>query len=202
LTIDVALAGGQIDDTDCVLFLARLRRRGSLPPLAAEPAREHTRTVFSRILVPVDFSDCSRAALTHAVELATRLRVPLTVLHVWELPASVRPDMMVWLEKGDEQPIVAVVLEQARRDLDDFVAKVPVSPEIALETLLKEGGVVPTILEVAEQGGYDLVVMGTHGRSGLAELLTGSVTKRLLRHAPCAVLTVRPPEAKEEDYSP
>ena len=174
----------------------------SKAPLAAEPAREHTMRVFSRILVPVDFSDCSRAALTRAVELATRLRVPLTVLHVWELPASIRPDMMVWLERGDEQPIVAVVVEQARRDLDDFVAKAAISREIAVETLLKEGGVVPTILEVAEQGGYDLVVMGTHGRSGLAELLTGSVTKRLLRHAPCSVLTVRPPEAKEEDYSP
>lgn len=121
-----------------------------------------------RILVPVDFSPCSSAAISYAVRLADRLGAEISVLHVTERA----PDA------------------ERRQDLDRFVDPHR-SERVPLRAVVVEDRAADGIVREATGGGYDLIVIGTHGRSGLQQLLVGSVAAEVVRRAPCPVLTVR-----------
>jgi universal stress protein A len=152
---------------------------------------------ISRILAPVDFSPGSKAALDYAVLFADRFNAALTVLHVWEVPHTLRPDLMVWLEGTDRLPVENILLKQSTEEMQGFMAQLP--PEIRgrVQTRTEQGNVVRTITHIAESENFDLLVVGTHGRTGLAHVVMGSVAERVVRHATCPVLTVRLPEQKK-----
>ena len=145
---------------------------------------------ISKILTPVDYSPCSRAALDHALFFAQRFAAKVDVLHVWDVPPSVRADMMVMSEDGP-QSMQNVLLHGANREMDEFLAGLSAEQRARVAIKVEHGDAVPTIIEVAGRDGYDLVVMGTHGRTGLSQLLMGSVAEKVVRQAPCPVLTVR-----------
>lgn len=149
---------------------------------------------ITRILAPVDFSPGSKAALDYALLFADRFNAPLTILHVWELPHTLRPDLMVWLEGSDRLPVENILLKQSKEEMDGFMAKLPPDVRGRVETRTEQGNVVRTIVQIAETEKYDLLVVGTHGRTGLAHVVMGSVAERVVRHAPCPVLTVRMPK--------
>ena len=141
-------------------------------------------TAIKRILCPVDFSDFSRHALDSAVAIARQQHAAVTVLYVLPPPQSVYPP----IGPAAYVPYVytAEDLREFQQTLERFVAAVdyPVTA-VAVEAL-----VVPEILKRAAELPADLIVMGTHGRSGFDRLLLGSVAERVLVKATCPVLTV------------
>ncbi len=150
---------------------------------------------FQKILVATDFSLCSKVALQKAMTLSKQVGAELTLFHAIA-PVSYGP-----LEQGlfgKERPKYTLdnyLYEVAEKELREFLADVPGIDETKAE--LREGEPVQVLLEAVEEGGYDLVIMGTHGRTGLAHFLMGSVAERVVRGAPCAVLTIRGPRDDE-----
>jgi nucleotide-binding universal stress UspA family protein len=141
----------------------------------------------SKILVPVDFSDCSRAALSHALSLAGQLGAAVEVLYVVEVP-SFRTEPRIAKESGTTT-LREYALENGRAELDAFLSSLEADQRTRVSTALDVGRPRDRILEHAKR--YDLVVIGTHGRTGRAHSFAGSVAENVVRMAPCPVLTVR-----------
>lgn len=145
---------------------------------------------FERILVPVDFSDCSASALQHAMMLQQASGAHIHVLHTYDLPAFIPPHSM--LVVGDfDASLVEHAERFTRQRLEEFSAKLSVKPSDTVHFSLEVGPAAPTIVSVAEREQSDLIVMGTHGRTGWSRALLGSTTDKVLHSAPCAVLTVK-----------
>jgi nucleotide-binding universal stress UspA family protein len=145
-------------------------------------------TRFRKILVPTDFSDCSAAALRVALDLALPLQARLRLLHVYPAPSLV-------FDPYGIQPAEPVLLEApkaARQRLEQEVEEAS-GAGIEVDGEVREGAPAPQILEEAREWGADLIVMGTHGHTGIEHVLLGSVAERSVRLAPCPVLTVRHP---------
>lgn len=142
--------------------------------------------MFKTILVAVDFSDASKSAVRCARELAAKYGASLHLLHVVADPAS-----QPWaaeafsLSFGD---LVVQWQEQARRSL---LSELPAEEQGRAVIATPVGSAYAEIIAYARQHDVDLIVMGTHGRGALEHLLLGSVAERVVRKAPCAVLTVR-----------
>lgn len=142
------------------------------------------------ILVPVDFSDASRDALSQAAGLARAVDGSLTLLHVVDLP----PAGWVGFEALDvdlRAPQVEL-LARTRDHLREEAEKVPATRGLEVTVRARDGSPGREIVSELREADMDLVVMATHGRSGLTHLLLGSVAEKVLRAAPCPVLTVRP----------
>lgn len=149
---------------------------------------------IQRILVPLDFSAASRAALEQAAMLARVFDARLDVLHVWEPAPAVTPAQLGWMA-GDADAFCGRIEGELGERVAQLVAEV--APDLAdrIEIAVEAGYVAHTVLEKLESDPYDLVVMGTHGRRGLKHLVLGSVAERLVRSAPCPVMTTRAPTA-------
>lgn len=146
---------------------------------------------ISSILCPVDMSESSRAALDYALFLARNSGGNVHVLHVWEIPVIVRPDLVVWTESTASGTSLAdLVKMRAEAALQHFLAPLDDASRALVSVHLQPGAAAPTILRVAADGAHDLIVMGTHGRSGLSRLVLGSVSERVVRRATCPVLTL------------
>jgi universal stress protein A len=145
------------------------------------------------ILHPTDFSDCSRWAASIAADLAQRHDALVLVLHVVE---TLGPENVTYGEAvSQRQP------EGYRQRLDlDLRRSVPL-PGVMVEYLLAEGDPATEIDRVARERGCDLIVLGTHGRKGLAHLLMGSVAEEVVRRALCPVLIVRTPGPPDQAAS-
>jgi nucleotide-binding universal stress UspA family protein len=143
-------------------------------------------TDIKRILCPVDFSEFSRHAVDHAVALARSYGATVTALHVI-------PSLPMLIPTGGDglYPPIAFTpddLEQFRTELRSFVADG--SAAVRMDTVVEQGAPAQEILRHAAALPADVIVMGTHGRSGFERLLVGSVTERVLLKARCPVLTV------------
>lgn len=144
---------------------------------------------FKRILVPVDFSPCSRRALDVAVDLARELGAKIDLLHAWTAPAYVSPYVAVQVSsEGPAKTLEDLAKEEAKKEMDRFLEGLTPPGAEPLGIRIEFGFEPDVILAAAKS--YDLVVMGTHGRAGLAHLILGSVTERVLRRSTTPVLTV------------
>ncbi len=143
---------------------------------------------FRSILVPLDFSASSEHAVRVGASLAGRYAAKLTLLHVVHLPMPVPTfdgtDVIV-----DYEVLTKHSEEAARTELGRLLEVTGLTGKV--DVRIEIGDPVTTILDVIEDRQVDLVVMGTHGRTGLSRLIMGSVTDRILRTAPCPVLAVR-----------
>ena len=146
---------------------------------------------FRRILYPTDCSDSSRPALEHALLLADKFGAQIEVLHVWHVAYHVRPDLTVWMGARGERPLLDVLEADAKTHTEEFLASLAEEVRRGLSVRVVQGDPAATIVETARNDSADLIVMGTHGRSGLEHLALGSVAEKVVRHAPCPVLTVR-----------
>lgn len=144
---------------------------------------------FQSILVPVDYSEPSRRALELALSLDAEAEV--MVVHVWDRPAYVG-DEVVAKPDGSRRSLSELIRDNAERDMTDFLARVKAPPGKVFKHHLISGDPVSAIIAEASKPGYDLLVVGTHGRSGVTKLLLGSVTEKLIRLSPIPVLTVPP----------
>jgi nucleotide-binding universal stress UspA family protein len=143
-----------------------------------------------KILVPVDFSEPSRAALSYAAELARSFDATIDVLHVWEVPTFF-PARGFVLEGVADQSLIDLAKSSSERALKEFVAEASKQGARIRDARSEVGTPSRTIVEFANAGGYDLIVIGTHGRTGLSHAVIGSVAERVVRHARCPVLSVR-----------
>jgi len=137
------------------------------------------------ILVACDFSDCSTTALAHAAALARLTGGKLVLLHVIE---PVQPGFL--MEGTVSRQTQGQMRERVGRELA-ALAKTHAAGVHLGRPLIKAGKPWQVIVSVADITGADLIAIGTHGRTGLKHALVGSVAERVVRHAPCPVLTVR-----------
>ncbi len=149
---------------------------------------------IKKVLCPVDCSESSMAALEYGLFVAKHFGGQPHLVHAWHVNAHIRPDLSVWMEAHGQQPISKVVEADARAETDRFVAKLPPAAREGLVVHVVEGEASRVITDMAARGGFDMIVMGTHGRSGLAHLALGSVAERVVRHSPCPVLTIPRPK--------
>jgi universal stress protein A len=159
-----------------------------------------TMTPITRILVAIDFSPTADAALAQARALADALGASLHLLHVFEDPyttAAYAPEVYAVLPPDFREH----ALREAIRQLDEHLGGQE-KRAFGGTTNVVVGSPAREIVRFAAEHGIDLIVVGTHGRSGIAHLLLGSVAERVVRTAPCMVLTVRETAALRKELAP
>jgi universal stress protein A len=141
------------------------------------------------ILVAIDFSDCSTAALHAAARWAERLGASLDLIHVWSIPSFPLPPAFTGDPRAN-QLLVDQPRQQAESGLQRVVEQASNAGIFVRNALLEFGEPAETISRVAEREGHDMIVIGTHGRSGLSRLMLGSVAEKVVRLAKQPVLSV------------
>ena len=140
------------------------------------------------ILVPVDFSECSKNALVYSIQVAREFCATLDVLYVVPPYYACDPFDLSEMDRiknelcsAAEQKIATLVLQQVPQGLP-------------VETIVRHGQPVSEIIEAAKELEADLIIISTHGYTGLKHVFLGSTAENVVRHAPCPVLTVREKE--------
>ncbi len=140
---------------------------------------------YKTIVCPVDFSPSARHALAIAAELARTSNASLTIVHVWQPPLYVAPEAPASAE------LIQSIVDDAERALADWTAGAKAEGTRVLDSKLLSGDAWKEIVGFATASSADLIVMATHGRTGLKHVLLGSVAEKVVRHAACDVLVVR-----------
>ncbi len=141
---------------------------------------------LKKILAPTDFSEYSAAAIGYAFALADRFDSQLHLLHVLDFHLSSTPAFGGGLALSPR-------VQESREAAEASLERVATGGR-AVVRAIAEGPTFLEILRYAKDNEIDLIVMGTHGRSGLAHVMLGSVAERVVRKAPCPVMTVRHPK--------
>ena len=142
---------------------------------------------IQRVLVPVEISDLGRQTIEHAAQIAERFNATLDVLHVWKPPSFGTPTAELLLWTLDYDPVQVERERVERRALEQMVASTVAGRVARVGIRFAIGSVADSIVRAAENG-YDLIVLAAHRRSGIGARLHSSVTARVARMAPCAVL--------------
>lgn len=142
----------------------------------------------SKILCAVDFSAASRAALDCAVELAAADKGLVHLVHVYEAPVTYAGEL--------DPTYFAASNEEAHRDLERWKQELEAGGRVRVQATHLVGAPWDRIVTFAGEGHHDCIVLGTQGRGAITRALLGSVAERVVRHAPCSVLVVRPLSAR------
>lgn len=153
---------------------------------------------FESVLVPVDFAPHSAEAVRVACDVASHYSASITLVHVHEPVDYALPEGYV-LYTPDQLGKITAELENRLSATQRDVENLGIS---RVERRLLQGAAAVEIVELARSAGFDLIVMGTHGRTGLKHVLMGSVAERVLRTAPCPVLTVKASDASKPKKEP
>ena len=145
------------------------------------------------ILVPTDFSDLSFEAFSWAALLAKEFEAEIVIVHVISAKAAL--DMTAQL--GNPWESVLEREDNAMIEIFQSCLQSNIGQTVETQTLVEVGLAAEKIIEAAKERDADLIVMATHGRTGLSHALMGSVAEKVVRQAPCPVLTIRP---KGEPY--
>jgi nucleotide-binding universal stress UspA family protein len=143
---------------------------------------------IQRVLLPTDFSPCAAAATAYACEMATKFDAELHLLHTLETHLTTTPDFFMGLALPRH-------VHESREAAAKALAGVLDPQWSAGRTVVQvvvEGSPKAEIVRYARQHAIDLIVLATHGRTGFAHVIMGSVAEAVVRSAPCPVLTVRP----------
>ena len=140
-----------------------------------------------RILFPTDFSERAAAAWSYARMMSENFSAELVLLHVLQEPMAMLPESSLAVAPP------AVNLVELTRSAEQGLDQLRVDPPGTIgERLVRNGPPAEEIVRYAREMEADLIVLGTHGRTGIAHALLGSVAERVVRKAPCPVMTVRP----------
>jgi nucleotide-binding universal stress UspA family protein len=155
-------------------------------------------TTIQRILVGHDFGDAAHAALAYALDLAEKLDARVTVVHAYEVPVYGFPEGIALTTDVTGQ------IRAASVEALDGVVQRAARPRVDVHGMLRQGPAWSEITTAAAEMHADLIVVGTHGRRGLAHALLGSVAEKVVRTAPCPVLTVHgtPADGKAQGGAP
>ena len=149
---------------------------------------------IEKILCPIDFSDFSRDALDHAVALARWYEARLIVMHVVPIPTVPLPMAGVPIDT----PVFPIDTAEVTRHVQEWARESIGSSNIPMDVFVTSGSAAIEIARHAELSRADLLVLGTHGRSGFQRLFLGSVTEKVLRSTNAPVMTIPPPVKKPE----
>ncbi|MCF7808963.1 MAG: universal stress protein [Candidatus Marinimicrobia bacterium] len=149
---------------------------------------------FEKILVPTDFSESARYALPFAVDLAKKYGAKIHLLHVVE-PIAVPVDF-AWGTYS--YPDIEKQLSGYVENTLDTIVKEDIPKDLTVQQSILHGKSWREIITFAKENELDLIVMATHGLSGFSHALYGSTAEKVIRKAPCPVLTIRHPEVKFE----
>lgn len=149
--------------------------------------------MFEKILVPLDGSEHSMCALEKAVQIAKKFDGKITLIHVYSFSSFViTPTQPFAITPTQVRKYVHAIRKYGASIIVDGEKKVKAEAKgIKVETVLRVGHAVNEIVDEARDGKYDLIVMGARGKSKIREILMGSVSHNVTRHAPCPVLIVR-----------
>jgi nucleotide-binding universal stress UspA family protein len=143
--------------------------------------------MFKKILCPVDFSEFTKDVITCAADISKQYGAELHVLHVipnltyfTPYESFLTPENLVAMEKN--------IQDEVDRDFKKVLGEVGID----VRKVVRTGGAFVEIIDYAKTEGIDLIVMGTHGRSGIEHILIGNVAEKVVRKSPCPVMTIRP----------
>jgi nucleotide-binding universal stress UspA family protein len=142
-------------------------------------------TTIQHVLVAHDFGEAAEQSLSYAIDLAEILKARITVVHAYEIPVYGFPEGLALTAET-----VGRIQSVASQALEGVVQRAKRSG-VEIRGVLRQGAAWSEIVAAASETKADLVVIGTHGRRGLAHALLGSVAEKVVRAAPCPVLTVR-----------
>jgi nucleotide-binding universal stress UspA family protein len=144
---------------------------------------------INKILVPVDFSDYSKSSLRYAVNFSKYFNAEISLIYVVE-PVIYPPDFSM----GQIAiPSVNAEWDQRAKEELDKLAKNEIPDDVKVKTIIKTGKPFLEIIETAEEENIDLIIIASHGRTGMEHILFGSTAEKVVRKAPCPVLTLREP---------
>ncbi len=148
---------------------------------------------FKNILVPTDFSEAANEALDYALSLAKIFQSKLYLLHVYEPMVFYTDSPMGMPDVMELEQSIRTSSEQSLRHIHEKLIKMRAGEfgDIQVETLLLQGKPFVEIIKTAREKNADLIILSTHGRSGLEHILLGSVAEKVVRKSPCPVLTIR-----------
>jgi universal stress protein A len=172
-----------------------------LPDSASEPSTTTQRRVqaateegdlaYKRILVPIDFSENSKKTVSYAMKFASRYNATVQFLHVFEIPAyAVTPYERRQQTCDQIKSQVDAAEQEARENLTAFENQL-LNQGVKVEAYLRVGYPFDEIVLMANHFDVDLIIIGSHGRTGITRLLVGSTAERVVEHAPCPVLVVK-----------
>lgn len=144
----------------------------------------------THILVPTDFSQASELAIEAAAVLARQLGAKITLVHVHD-PEALRPPATLGWNQERQQGVEKEIEQAIEQSFAELKKERLAGVEIADTVILHDSSAAHAICAYAEKIGADLVVIATHGRTGLKHLLIGSVAERVVRHSSVPVLTLR-----------
>jgi nucleotide-binding universal stress UspA family protein len=144
---------------------------------------------FKKIILATDFSDISKDASYYALQLAHAFKAELIALYAFDIDTWKSPSKHLTIGGLDK---ISESQAQARQRGKDALKELAESFDLEVETIFTEGDPGHEIVRIAEELNADLIVLGTHGYSGWKRFTLGSVAELVVRHAPCAVLTIRP----------
>jgi nucleotide-binding universal stress UspA family protein len=147
-------------------------------------------SMIKKVLIPTDGTDYSSYALDYAMDFCKELHAEIVLVSVVDVHYEMYD---VYSEIHAPAQIDEMIRKQLNKALDKQAAKIR-ERGIPVRKILKVGDVIQEILDTVETEDVDLIVVGTHGRKGFSRFLLGSTTEKLVRSAPCPVLTVRPTE--------
>ena len=144
---------------------------------------------IKKVLVPIDFSDYSKSALKYAVNFCKKFNAEIILIYVVE-PVIYPPDFS--MGQIAIPSVNAEWNERAKQELEKL-ARDQITGEVQVKTIIKTGKPFLEIIETASELDVDLIIIATHGRSGVEHILFGSTAEKVVRKAPCPVLTLREP---------
>ena len=142
---------------------------------------------LKRILCPIDHSDCSKEALKYAVSFAMKEEAKLLLLHIIDIRSFNEELDAISKQIPDEE-----TFEQLRVKLLDCIPE-EIRDDMDVEAIVIQGIPFVEIISTAKEKEIDMIVIGSHGRTGISHMMLGSVSEKVVRKAPCPVLTVRQP---------
>lgn len=155
-----------------------------------------------RIVVPMDFSECSNRGLKYATALAERFDAEVMLVHAIEAPLNLPPQTLVNVDPGGTSiPIMDYVRQAAERRMEAVLHELA-NAKVRASSVIELGDVRDVVLAQAARAGADMIVMGTNGRTGLRHLLIGSIAEDVVRRASIPVLTIRVHEERRSEPPP
>jgi nucleotide-binding universal stress UspA family protein len=148
---------------------------------------------IKKILFPTDFSETSKYAMNYAIEFAKEFNAELKIVHVIFDESQI---VAFYLPQVTFQNLDLELEESAKKQLEDFIKEYPELQEVKYTTKLLKGTPFVEIIDEAKKFEADMIVIGTHGRSGLEHVLFGSTAEKVVRKSPCPVFSVRLKEHK------
>ncbi len=140
---------------------------------------------LKKILCPIDHSDCSKEALKYAVSFAMKDEAKLYLLHIIDIRSFSEGLDAMSKQIPDEE-----TLEQLRTKLLDCIPE-EIRDDMEVEAIVTQGIPFAEVISTAKEKEIDMIVIGSHGRTGISHMMLGSVSEKVVRKAPCPVLTVR-----------